>query len=145
VLFLIVDDDSEILDFIAEVIEELGAPFKKVTNVPDALKHLKSVKTEFVICDLNLISGKGESVYNYLRKAYEGGTNIPFLFISGEQKPNVTLDELSAFLEKPFSGEELKEAIKSLYKKYRAKNPKTDNTEKSGVHPSLKKMLQSRH
>lgn len=144
-LFLIVDDDSEILDLIAEVVKDLGAPYEKVTNVPEALKHLKSTKTDFVICDLNLISGKGESVYNYLRKAYKGGANIPFLFISGELEPNVTLDELSAFLEKPFSVEELKAAIKTLYEKYKALNPKNDTSEKTGIHPSLKKMFQSRH
>jgi DNA-binding NtrC family response regulator len=142
-MILVIDDEVDVCELMADYLEAQGHEVEKAFNVPQALKAIKERQFTFIVCDLVLGSGKGESVLSYLRKKGSGHEKVPCLLVSGKKGPDdVTLGEFDCFLAKPFSEDEFLGSVASISsagnQSDKAAKQKSD---KAQLHPDLKKLI----
>lgn len=108
---LLVDDDQDILDILAEVFELHGYKILRATCGCEAIEVLKQEKIDFVVSDFRMPNGNGSKVLNYVNEM----ENKPiFYFFSGEYEVFLGdyLDHgVKEIFPKPFSFNRLLAAI----------------------------------
>lgn len=132
-MILIIDDEQDILELLEDYLGPLKKEVHRATSVPEALKLLQKNTYQLVVSDIVLKSGRGNSILSYMRQ--KGGPHCatPVVLISGFVK-NIDkneMDDLTRFLAKPFSQDDLIETIKELFPK----------KESNSLHPTLKKLI----
>lgn len=112
---LIVDDDQDLLDLLAESLTAFGAIVFKASNGIQALKLINKNQLNFIFCDLKLPKMTGIELLAELKSS---SNDVPdFYFFSGySDKSEAELILLGAkgFLNKPF---EIKDIINIASKK----------------------------
>jgi DNA-binding NtrC family response regulator len=112
---LIVDDEKNILLTIRHALEPKGYEVASATTGEEALRLLEQQVFDLMLLDLKLPGIDGMSV---LKEASERQPNVPVIIISayGTVGNAVEAMKLGAidFLEKPFSPEELREAVRRI-------------------------------
>ena len=145
-MILVVDDEIDVCQLMADYLEASGQEVLKAYSVPEALKAIKENQFSFIVCDLVLGTGKGESVLSYLRRKGSGHESVPCLLVSGKKAAeDVTLSDSERFLPKPFNEEEFLGAVKETitFEEPKAEIEKKSKNHKSQMHPDLKKLLKS--
>lgn len=113
---LIVDDEPDILDLIADEFKYLGFQVFKAKCGQDAIKLLEEKTIHIVISDFKMPNGNGLSVLNYSLQL------LPppfFAFISGQA--DLTIDEClkagaNLYYSKPFEIDHLIQEIVEIFK-----------------------------
>lgn len=120
---LIVDDSSLTRKRIKRIIEmadlDVGE-FLDAENGSDALKTLERVDVDLVLTDLNMPEMSGDEMVHQMKNS-EATKEIPVVVISTESKTSRIKDLLAEgvkdYLHKPFTPEEFKQIIKTLWTK----------------------------
>ncbi len=111
---LLVDDERDLLDLIAENLESFGAIVFKVEDGVQALELIEKTDLDFIFCDLKLPRLSGTEL---LKKLKDNGVHLPnFYFFSGyPEKTDSELRKLGAqgFLNKPFEIEDIVNIVKN--------------------------------
>jgi two-component system cell cycle sensor histidine kinase/response regulator CckA len=121
---LVVDDDEDLLGFLAYIASKAGARVSTARNGGEALMLAENKVFQALVIDINLPGGlDGFLLYDRL-KNNSSGSNLPCVFISGrmDERENLGPEFLSSakqksltagslFLEKPFAPSQLIKAI----------------------------------
>jgi signal transduction histidine kinase len=110
---LIVDDDGDVRDFIAELLRELGYEVREAADAENARQALDDFAPDLLILDFAMPGANGAETALELRKKYAGA---PILFVSGFAN-SATLEEAigdAPLLRKPFGPAELAAAVRSM-------------------------------
>jgi DNA-binding response OmpR family regulator len=110
---LIVDDNADLLDVLAEVVQTLGRfCVHKAMSGLEALRLYESVGPALVILDEGLSDMCGSDLLRRLRAANEGARR-PALFVTGARS-SVRCEAGDVVLEKPVEMERLLDAVRAL-------------------------------
>lgn len=117
-LVLLVDDDKNVLDIEAELLEDLGYDVEKHSNPLKALKYYQSEhkNINFVVLDMMMPEMTGKELYEEFKKINK---DVSVIFISGysyQKDYEELVKEGAIFIEKPFTFEELSFEIAKMYK-----------------------------
>ncbi len=112
---LVVDDDADIRDTLALLLEANGHEVLAAANGHEALRRMDE-QPEFVLCDVEMPGLKGFDVLERVRARPDGRT-VPFIFLTGraERENQRRGMELGAddYLTKPFGEREVLAAIEA--------------------------------
>jgi two-component system KDP operon response regulator KdpE len=114
---LIVEDDADTAEYVAELLETHGFSTVSVDTGTTALSELQSSTPALVLLDLNLPDMKGMEVLKLVREQ----SFLPLIILSGfsQERDKVTVLEAGAddFLVKPFSPQELVARVGALLRR----------------------------
>ena len=114
---MLVDDDINVLDVEAEMLEDLGYDIVKFSNPVDALNYYKSESKEisFSVIDIRMPKLSGTELFEEMQLINEDAVAI---FITGYTQ-QAEYEELMkrglTIIEKPFTYEELSEKVAKMY------------------------------
>lgn len=116
-LVMLVDDDENVLDIEAELLEDLGYDVEKFNNPLEALKYYQNNwdKISFNVLDIMMPEMSGKTLYEELQKINKDVTTI---FISGYsgQKDFEDLSKMGlSIIEKPFTFADLSSQVAKIY------------------------------
>jgi two-component system, chemotaxis family, chemotaxis protein CheY len=106
-LVLIVDDNPEMLDMMAEALEPLGVRIERAADGQEALDKAFELEPIVIVLDLLLPRISGAQVLATLRAR---GNDASVILISGATRAP-TIGDSVEFLPKPFSAEQLRDAV----------------------------------
>lgn len=111
---LVVDDELDLVDTCARLIEGLGYVCLKAFDGPQAIEILQSEHPDLIVTDFNLPHGDGLEI---LRRAHENRPAIPVIMMTGYHTADMAQAAceagVKAYLRKPFLTNELKQAVRS--------------------------------
>lgn len=116
-IVMLVDDDINVLDVEAEMLEDLGYDIVKFSNPFEALNYYKteSSKVSFSVLDIRMPELSGNELFDQMQLIDENATVI---FITGYAQ-QTEYEELMkrglSIIEKPFTYEQLSGKIANLY------------------------------
>lgn len=123
---LVVDDEMDMRMFISTVFEINGYKVVSARDGVDGLKKARELKPDAIILDLMMPGEGGVQMYQRL-KGHEGMRHIPVVMLSGvgrktffhylkmmNIRPDESIPEPEAYLEKPPSPELLLSTVKSI-------------------------------
>ena len=111
---MVVDDDPAIREIVRALLEYRGYRVVLATDAPEALRMAKdhSEQIALILADITMPHIDGIALFRMLREA---SISVPIVAMSGlrDSEQDVTLANLGVrhFLPKPFTGEELIQAI----------------------------------
>jgi len=112
---LVVDDDHDLCDLLADFLEEEGYDVARAYAGQDAIDLARSDAPDAVLLDLLLPDVSGVAVGRALREA-PGTHDVPIVIISGDRAALASgTAELGAdsYLEKPFSLAAVQDAVRA--------------------------------
>lgn len=125
---LIVEDDSQIRNFIAYALKGEGFSYKAVQNGENALSLLVSEKFDLLLLDLGLPDIDGIQIIEKVRE----WSDMPILVVSArdQDREKVSALDIGAddYLTKPFSSAELMARIRVALRHIRKLNKGKENT-----------------
>jgi PAS domain S-box-containing protein len=109
-MVLIVEDDADVADVTASLIDQLGYKYRLATDAEDALQMLAhGEKFDLVFSDVAMPGAMdGFGLAHALRRRYP---EVPILLASGLTTPNEAADEGILLLRKPYGLDDLHRAI----------------------------------
>lgn len=111
---LLVDDDADLLDGLARILNIAGHRCLRARNQEDACRLVQETEIDLMISDINLGGHSGLDLCARLRKEF-GMQDLPVMFLSGAQIPDVISRAHAAgatyYLRKPFDAEVLLELV----------------------------------
>ncbi len=116
---LVVDDDTDTLDFLTIVLEQHGAKVTSVASVKEALEALKQLQPDVLISDIGMPQEDGYGLISKVR-AFEAerGLNIPAIamtaYTSAEEHLRAISAGFAAHLAKPVQPAELISVVANL-------------------------------
>ena len=116
---LIVEDDFELADVLAEVLTHENCVSEHASNGMEALAKLRATDFDGIICDLMMPRVDGEQFYTQVAKDFPYLADR-FLFITGQASRRAGFSDFisrtgNSLLEKPFDIEPLREAMRELF------------------------------
>jgi CheY-like chemotaxis protein len=116
---LVVEDDYELADVLAEVLTHENCVPDHASNGMEALSKLRSTHYDAIICDLMMPRVDGQAFYGQVAKDYPYLAN-QFLFITGQASRKAGLTDFitrtgNALLEKPFDIDQFRAALQELF------------------------------
>jgi len=116
---LVVDDEKNVLEMVAYILEKDGHAVKVCDNGQAALDHVAVEKPDMIVLDVMMPVIDGYTVCSTLASA-DDTKEIPILVLTAkgqmrdvfEMSPNV-----SAYLEKPFDPNELRRQVSKVLEK----------------------------
>ena len=117
---LLIEDNIDILENVAELLEYEGYQAIMATNGYDGVKIARQVNPDLVVCDIMMSGLDGYQVLDKL-SAHPESRNIPFIFLTAkaekhEKKYGLDLGA-DDYLIKPVSEEDLFEAVENCLNK----------------------------
>ena len=118
---LVVEDDYQLADVLAEVLTYENCTADTASNGMEAMEKLRSADYDAVICDLMMPRVDGEALYNQAAQLYPHLSDR-FLFITGNAALRSGLTDFvyrtgNNLLEKPFEIEQLRTALKETFRR----------------------------
>jgi DNA-binding response OmpR family regulator len=105
---LIVEDDSEMLDFLKNKLSQAGYLVSGAPNGVNAIKLVENTRPQLIVLDMNLPDINGTMVAKELKKTYP---DVPIIFLTGNTSIQDKLKGFNAggddYLTKPFEFDEL--------------------------------------
>lgn len=102
---LIVDDESELRDILAEEFDALGAEVRTASGGDEAYQIFEAFRPLILLTDLRMSKGDGTSLLSRIRQFHPKSQTYVFL-ISGYAEPHQAdgqTSEFEEFVSKPFS------------------------------------------
>ncbi|MBV8753498.1 MAG: response regulator, partial [Hyphomicrobiales bacterium] len=116
----LVDDDRDILAFIATTLESEGYQVVSYPDGPAALNGFKTVQPDLAILDIKMPQMDGVELLRRLRQK----SDVPVIFLTGRQEETDELLGLRIgaddFIRKPFSQRVLVERVRTLLRRFRS-------------------------
>ena len=113
-LVLVVDGEQGVLDTMATLLSEAGFGCRCCTTAEAAVSAARATPPDLIVCDLNLGGENGLETCRQM-KEYPGLEDVPVMFLSGAQLPDVVSGSRAAggsyCLRKPFAPAVLVELI----------------------------------
>lgn len=105
-LILIVDDEPDLREVVAEILGELNADVVQAADGREALEILRARQVDAILSDIDMPQMNGLEL---LREAKRLGFELPFVFVTAFGDKNNVLEALRLgaidFIEKPFRNE----------------------------------------
>jgi CheY-like chemotaxis protein len=105
-LVLVIDSEQEVLDEMSTVLGEAGFGCRCCTTAEAAGAAARTYPPDLIVCDLNLSGESGLEACRQI-KDYPGLEDVPLMFLSGAQLPDVISSSRAAggsyCLRKPFA------------------------------------------
>jgi two-component system, cell cycle sensor histidine kinase and response regulator CckA len=116
---LIVEDDYELADVLAEVLTHENCVSEHAANGMEALPKLRATNFDAIICDLMMPRIDGEAFYDQVGREFPYLTDR-FLFITGQASAKAGMTDFisrtgNTLLEKPFDIEQFRAALRELF------------------------------
>ncbi|HEY9872100.1 MAG TPA: response regulator [Candidatus Obscuribacterales bacterium] len=116
---LIVDDNSDTLDFLTTILEESGAKARAATSVSQALNTLENFKPDVVVSDIGMPEQDGYELIRQVRAMdVQQGGNVPAIALTayamGEERTRAIQAGFQMHLAKPVEPSELIAGIAKL-------------------------------
>jgi CheY-like chemotaxis protein len=111
---LVVDDEPDILELLAEELEFEGFETAQASSGNDALEILKNERFDAIVSDFKMPNGNGKVVLDFI-KSDEYPESPVFYFVSGQADmsfQDALKEGVNKFFYKPFDLDELLEALK---------------------------------
>lgn len=112
---LVVDDEPQVRQFLAEALNELGYEVQTATDGADAVTKLEDQEFNFVITDMNMPGMDGMQLIKYITR-YKSGIDV--IAITGYTMQYRYIDVINAgandFISKPFTLDELEAKLARL-------------------------------
>ncbi len=117
-LIMLVDDDYNVLDIEAELLEDLGYEVRKFDNPVKALEFYEKEykKINFVVLDLIMPNMGGKELHEKLKKINNDIISIFITGYSGQAECEEIINDGYTIIEKPFTFDELSTQIAKIYK-----------------------------
>ena len=116
-VILVIEDNSDILENISEMLELKGYHVIPAINGKSGIGLARQFKPDLILCDIMMPEANGYDVFNALKRDPET-THIPLIFISAsvENKEIEVCLNMGArgFIRKPFNANELFGAIEEV-------------------------------
>ncbi len=107
---LLVDDDVDMREVVAQTLREVGYVVQEASNGRDALAAIMRERPSLLITDCNMPNMSGNELVEQL--AHDDGLcSIPAIVISALRQPPLPANVV-AFLEKPFTLDQLRTAVR---------------------------------
>ena len=116
---LVLDDDRIVLESCKRILEAEGLRVFLVSNVKEAVELLEDECFDLMIMDVKMPEQDGMYLLEKIKKKWpvDSKPELPVLVMSGYPTPDTISESLSKgardFIEKPFTPEELIEAVQS--------------------------------
>jgi len=127
---LILEDDSNILSNLTELLEAEGYTTYTGTDGSDGIALLKDMKPDLIICDIMMPRMNGHEFYKLIRKDYDTRF-IPFIFLTAKTDLSSIREGLNLgvddYVTKPFSSEDLLTTIETRLKKQKEFNAQLES------------------
>ncbi|HQU42881.1 MAG TPA: response regulator [Pirellulales bacterium] len=111
---LIIDDETSAIDDVAHALRLTDYACQWATSETEAVECVRRATPDLVVSDIDLAGSSGLELCQQLRQ-YPGMADVPVIFISGAQIPDVVRQAHTAggvyFLRKPFDPEVLIELV----------------------------------
>ena len=110
---LVVDDDDDVREIVAEVLEQRQHRVVTAHNGADALVVLKSFQVDVVVLDLSMprVDGRG---FLDLRDRATKARGVPVIVVTGSEDGTIGDDpRVQAVIRKPFAADELVAAVEA--------------------------------
>jgi len=104
---LIVDDDENLLGFLARIVSKASATVFSARNAGEALLILETKKIDLLVSDIFLPGMDGIKLYERVRQKQ----NIAAVFMTGRLDHQIEIPSGTVLLEKPFTPQELLQSI----------------------------------
>lgn len=117
-LIMLVDDDYNVLDIEAELLEDLGYEVRKFDNPVKALAFYEKEykKINFVVLDLIMPNMGGKELHEKLKEINKDIISIFITGYSGQAECEEIINNGYTIIEKPFTFDELSTQIARIYK-----------------------------
>lgn len=117
-LIMLVDDDVNVLDIEAELLEDLGYEVMKFNNPISALEYYNAEygKINFVVLDMIMPNMCGKELFEELQKINKDVTAIFISGYSGQAEIEELIKKGHTIIEKPFTFDDLSAQIAKIYK-----------------------------
>lgn len=117
-LIMLVDDDENVLDIEAELLEDLGYEVRKFNDPLKALEYYRVgyKKINFVVLDLVMPNMSGKKLHEELKKINKEIITIFISGYSGQAECEEIINNGYTIIEKPFTFDELSTQIARIYK-----------------------------
>lgn len=116
---LLVDDETQILELLCEILEPDGYDLSTAENGADALSMVLAEDFDLIITDFRMPRLTGKQLYDQAA-ARKPGIEERFLFISGEMDPEVKTEFIKKtgvrVIAKPFKSDRVREAVRDALK-----------------------------
>ncbi|HEU5316174.1 MAG TPA: response regulator [Chloroflexota bacterium] len=110
---LVVDDDPNILDVVAELLDMEGYPVTTASNGAEALAKLEETTPSLVLLDMRMPVLDG---WGFAREVKARGIELPILVMTAAQNARLWAEEIGAqgYVAKPFEVPALLDAVERL-------------------------------
>lgn len=117
-LIMLVDDDINVLEVEAELLDDMGYEVEKFNNPFNALEYYEKAyeNISFVILDIVMPGINGAQLYEELQRINKDVTVIFISGYSGQKEYKELIDKGAIIVDKPFAFSELSMNIAKLYK-----------------------------
>jgi len=125
---MIVDDETDIQEYLMAALEDSGYSTCTVNDINDILGSINREKPDLIILDIMMPDRSGISIYREIQQTPEFKT-IPIILMSGLSSKNEFIEKLfhdkknpdeiavpAIFIEKPIQLEKLEKQISNLLK-----------------------------
>ena len=117
---LIVDDEKDIRDLIAEILKDEGFKVRVAGNSEDCLKEIESDPPSVLVLDIWLKDSEMDGI-DILKATKKNNPEIPILIISGHGNIEIAVAAIKQgaydFVEKPFNTDQLILVVKRAFEK----------------------------
>lgn len=114
-VILIIDDDPLTLTGVAATLDMSGYECHCARDAEAATKAARSLSLDLIICDVNVDGERGLELCQELREENENNADVPVLFVSDGQSPDIIRRKHDAggtyYLRKPFDPDVLIELV----------------------------------
>ena len=120
---LLIDDESQWLDLIRDVVSDESFTIVTATSGESALKKIQRKKPDLILSDVRMPTLNGFDLFEKIRSNPKL-KSVPYVFMSSidDYDARRTARDLGAddYLEKPFDAEGIKSAVLNLLLKFKA-------------------------
>jgi CheY-like chemotaxis protein len=111
---LVIDDDPEVVAGLAKVLSSAGYVSHCCRDAESAIESVRQTAPDLIISDINLAGQSGLQLCERIKRD-EGLLDVPFMFLSGAQIPDIIRRSHEAggtyYLRKPFDPQVLLELV----------------------------------
>lgn len=112
---VVIDDETEVIDLIEQILKEEGLSVKRCSRAEELLDSLPGESFDLIICDLIL---PGISGLDLLDMLHSMGIETPFVLITGYASLDTAIQAVNRgafhYIKKPFTIEEIRLVINRL-------------------------------